>query len=201
MLNEEQKERIREEERFRFETQNKLKSNENKLWDFLNSNFGIWLLSSVVLGLITWGYTKISSSIAENSKNKTEIIKHIYEVNSRLDTYIKRMSNPKLSSDYYYSNDCIINGQCQDNNISIFPEYSNKNIQALLVELSILVPSGKKKNIYNAIEELKELNKNKIQLNQNMTKGEYNDLIDQELKSNAENLLRIAKKIKTDINK
>jgi len=200
MLNEDQKERIREEEQFRFETQNKLKSNKNKLWSFLNSNFGIWLLSSVVLGLITWGYTKISNSIIENSKNKTEIIKHIYEVNSRLDTYIKTMSNPNLILDYYYSNDCIINGQCQ-NNISIFPEYSNKNIQVLLVELSILVPSKKKKNIYNAIEELKELNKNKIQRNQNMTKGEYNGSINQELKSNAENLLKIAKKIKTDINK
>jgi hypothetical protein len=41
----------------------------SRLWSFLNSKFGLWLLSSVVLTAITYGYTTYCSYLdAEKSK-------------------------------------------------------------------------------------------------------------------------------------
>jgi hypothetical protein len=65
MLSDDDKNRIRQEEFYRQEVQQALereksqpKSGWGKFVAFLNTGVGLWLLSSVALGFITWSYTK-----------------------------------------------------------------------------------------------------------------------------------------------
>jgi hypothetical protein len=68
MLNKDQMELIREEEVFREEVRKDIEkkrssvSRRGKLWSFLNSSFGIWLLSSVVLGSLGFLYGYIQDT-------------------------------------------------------------------------------------------------------------------------------------------
>ncbi|GGN14174.1 hypothetical protein GCM10010967_58000 [Dyadobacter beijingensis] len=62
-MSEEEKRKIFEEELYRFEARHSFEtkkdvSKNGKLWIFLNSNFGLWLMSTVVIGLIVGGYSK-----------------------------------------------------------------------------------------------------------------------------------------------
>ena len=52
MLNDIEKQKIREEEIFRNEIQNEIKSSKKrrKLWKFLNSPFGLWILTTISVG-------------------------------------------------------------------------------------------------------------------------------------------------------
>ena len=61
MLSDAEQKRIREEELFRREVQKKLDNDSvsfpgRRLWGFVNSSFGLWLLSSVVLGALAFLY-------------------------------------------------------------------------------------------------------------------------------------------------
>ena len=69
MLSKEDKDRIREEEIYRQEIRaeieqkkererEKSKYGRKKLWAFLNTAFGIWLLTTFIVGLGGWSFTK-----------------------------------------------------------------------------------------------------------------------------------------------
>lgn len=61
MLEPETKRQLREEEMFREEVRRELEQQrvkKSELWEFVNSSFGIWLLSTIVVGAATLGYTK-----------------------------------------------------------------------------------------------------------------------------------------------
>ena len=55
-------------------------NSRNKLWEFVHTNFGIWLLSSAIVGLLTFSYTKLSESISNSNKQKKQIIKLDIEI-------------------------------------------------------------------------------------------------------------------------
>lgn len=74
MLTPEEKNKIIEEETFRNEVRNSLNSSkkDNTKFQFLNSPFGLWILSTVFIGLITFGYNKYTEySKAKELKAKT----------------------------------------------------------------------------------------------------------------------------------
>ncbi|UII20846.1 hypothetical protein [Fulvivirga ligni] len=58
MLNQSDKERIKAEEIFRNEVRKELEQGKknSKFWVFLNSSFGIFILSSVLIGGLSFGY-------------------------------------------------------------------------------------------------------------------------------------------------
>ena len=63
-LSDEEVERIRDEETAREQARNKVaeqarltKNKRQKIWDYLNSAFAIWLLTSVLVAAITTGYS------------------------------------------------------------------------------------------------------------------------------------------------
>ena len=79
MLTDEDKARIREEEIFRDEVRKSLddkKSSRKGFGAVINSPIVIWLLSTVVIGLVSFGYTMCNASresIARTDKLKTEM--------------------------------------------------------------------------------------------------------------------------------
>jgi len=124
-----------------------------KIITFLNSNLGIWLLSSVLLGSISFGYTTLNSKLADRSKRNDLVLRLRIEVTQRVgqvgaqidyvrqaqdfdrsvpDAHIARLirilteppnkPDPKIDSVIY----------------SAYPEFKERPLLSLLVELSIL---------------------------------------------------------------
>ena len=74
MLTQDEKDKIIEEEKFRNEVRVSLSTSktENSVMQFLNSAFGLWILSTVFIGLITFGYNKYTDYLkARDLKRKT----------------------------------------------------------------------------------------------------------------------------------
>lgn len=78
-LTDDEKAHIREEEEFRAELRREFAEKKpNRGWAFLNSAFGLWLLGSVSLGLITFLYQKLDSSYKATAE-RNEIQRKVRE--------------------------------------------------------------------------------------------------------------------------
>jgi len=77
-LTEDQKQAIRAEEIFREQVREELanqhRDHHNRVWTFLNSAFGLWLLSSVFLAVITWAWTTILEKRTTEKKNAATLV-------------------------------------------------------------------------------------------------------------------------------
>jgi hypothetical protein len=77
-------------------------SSRSRLWAFLNSSFGLFVLSSVVLSFMTWAYTEVSHSIEQRKVTTESITKLKTEMSYRI----------RLINDYFESEcseDSILN--------------------------------------------------------------------------------------------
>lgn len=97
MLPEEEKNRIRAEEIFRYEVRREIEtrrpedSRGKRLWSLVNSTFGVWLLSSVVLGGLTFAYTTYQQRSAEEMR-KAQTERHLKEeISGRISNGIATM--------------------------------------------------------------------------------------------------------------
>ena len=86
MLSDEEKDRIRLEEAYRFEIRQSLSKEEKKgrAWSLLNSPFTLWLLSSVAIGLISWGYQSYTTNLQVRHSNETKRASLASEIGFRL---------------------------------------------------------------------------------------------------------------------
>lgn len=86
MLTDDEKRRIQAEEIYRQEVRNsnELGQAESKLWTFLNSNFGMLLISSFFLSGISFVYTAYTSSQDANAQQQAAIFKLTHELNHRI---------------------------------------------------------------------------------------------------------------------
>lgn len=143
MLSEKEKDRILLEERYRFEIKKKLdKDTKEKFnfFSFLNSNFASFLLSTIIVGSISFIYNNHQENIKNEelrSKLFTEFSHRLNTLESITDTlseyeskdiYLayygsKIGSDPKINASYY-------------NFRSYYPEYSDNTIIKVLDELS-----------------------------------------------------------------
>jgi hypothetical protein len=83
-------EKIAEEERLRFRLKSELdpspKERQSKLWTFLNSPFGLFLLTSILLAGLTGLFTQIQSHARQIESRNQDIIKITTELKYRLIT-------------------------------------------------------------------------------------------------------------------
>lgn len=110
-LSDEEVERIREEETAREEARNKVaeqarltKTKRQKIWDYLNSAFAIWLLTSVLVAAITTGYSKWRETEAKQSTDAARIKKLDGELAYRLaylSDDIRNGVDPELAIDKF----------------------------------------------------------------------------------------------------
>jgi hypothetical protein len=145
------------------------KSLADKIWAVLNSSFGLWVLSSVVLAWITKTYSVRESRKAENLK-KTETAK-------RLDTEIAfrvamaldgtRINEARLQSSpttprgiyqvaYNYLENYFIK-LSEERDFSVFPEYRERTFRALILELMTVVDTHEVPHLKRALDAYEEL--------------------------------------------
>jgi hypothetical protein len=156
VLTEETKKKITEEEIFRDEVRKSLigkkeanSSVRTKVWEYLNTNFTIWFLSTVVLGLAGWGYAKWQTSV----QNADQIYKLDSEITARITSYERLVENrykvyakdPTNSpqTPLAPANDLLL----APNEKMVQPEFANRNLKSLLFELKGRVPESQKPEI------------------------------------------------------
>jgi len=168
VLTEDDKIRIRDEEVYRSEIRRELDAQKTKpttrsgqLWGFMQTSLGIWVLSTVVVGLITWGYAQLQSTL-QRSNAQLQLIQHAdAEAKSRVRQWLNMCKIRWVQSEFatsrfqewYFS---VVKPPEKDPRFTyvIYPVYSEFEDRALISVLTQLrdnVASGEKPSIDQAI--------------------------------------------------
>lgn len=131
------------------------KTKGQKIHEWLNESFTIWLLSSVLLGLITWGYTEWDENRAERERNQAFITRLDIEISSRLRKAVDRLEKARNQVGLRESIEMLDRGS------GIFEEFEDRNLESLLLELVWLVPRDEKQDLdvtresYHTLQQLR----------------------------------------------
>jgi hypothetical protein len=157
MLTDNEKLKIRLEEEFRIEVKKQItdKKQNKGLVAFLNTNLGLFLLSSCTLSLITWGYTNYSTQLQEKNRKNNEINKLDIEITNRLE----QLTSMNDTCDYtdFVNVTYALFGKNINNNATktaVFEGYVNRNLFSLFYEYFRLSNKPLKDTMLNYIKEL-----------------------------------------------
>lgn len=134
---------------------------KSKLWEFLNSNFGLFIMSSIVLSFITWSYTQWADSLEKKkvlseklTKLDTEISYRVQVMQNYFESECSEHSN--LSRKTFKDIDEIYSAAPSYK--AIFPENADKDLHTLIWELSA-IQKGNSKHLYvNCFDSLLQFN-------------------------------------------
>lgn len=132
-------------------TAGRWRSIRQQLWAFLNSNFGLFFFSSVVLSSVTWSYAQWSAAIEQRSANTENITK----LNTEIDYRIRLIEN-------YFASECTEGSNVDLKTLSeirnlysagpkyrsIFPENKQKQLHLLIWEMSALQEDAGQKQVF-----------------------------------------------------
>jgi len=165
---------------------NELKS---KLWVFLNSNFGLFLMSSVVLSFITWSYTQWMDALEkekalseQSTKLNTEISYRVQVIHNYFESECSDPQN--LSIDTFMDIEEIYSASSSYK--AIFPENNDKELHTLIWEMSAIQKENVKQQYIDCFNSLLQFNAylNRL-LNQMDTQGQfYGQPVDYEMEVN-----------------
>jgi hypothetical protein len=161
-LSDHERERIRSEERYRAEVRAELevsmpRKQTNSVLTFLNSTFGIWLLSTVAVGLITWGYSVWHDERTNSERKSTEMRRIDLELMHRIRVMKTALLNLQSGQPvgynlaFYIDKDQTFSDSAAPQIASVFPEYEKATTVSLLITLSGDVDHNEAKRLAPAI--------------------------------------------------
>ncbi|MEQ9263545.1 MAG: hypothetical protein RLP14_10325 [Owenweeksia sp.] len=132
-----QEEVLREEIRASLQKQ---KTKGKAVWSFLNSNFGLFILSTVVIGFSTWIYTEYKTNVQQEAdrailtmKISTELEYRFALIHSSLEA-LESVPDTFVWRTVWDIND-IWRGNTETGGYSpVFEEFANKTLAALVLE-------------------------------------------------------------------
>jgi hypothetical protein len=138
MLSDSQKEQIRLEEMYRSEIRQSLAfpPKGNTAWSFLNSPLGLWLLSTVLIGLVTWSYQRYQTSSEAARTKGRRLSALVTEAGYRLHP-IENMQ------DFHDILVCVADLQATKVSTSALPEFKDRSFTSLLWEMEALTGENK----------------------------------------------------------
>jgi hypothetical protein len=141
-----------------------------KVWAVLNSSFGLWVLSSVVLAWITKAYSVREARKAENVKRRETVSRLDTEIAFRLAMALDglRINKARLESSpttprgihqnaYDYLENAFITFPEKGRDFSVFPEYRDRTFRALILELRTVVDAHEEPDLRKALNAYEEL--------------------------------------------
>lgn len=165
MLHENEKRKILFEEIYRTEIRNQLNKDVQRkygrVWNFLNSSFGIWFLSSVILSLASWAYLRIQSNLEDKKLNKEIIEKYDIEISGRIQNYSSKLKTQNTAL-YFDINKDFLYCNSDRSNVFVFQEFKGVTTRELLLQLLVKVPDYEKTEVENAIKGYLLLDKYRI---------------------------------------
>jgi len=136
---------------------NKFKS---KLWEFLNSSFGLFLMSSVALSFITWSYTQWTDSLEKEKVLSVKYAMLSTEISYRvqvLDNYFESECTPeKLGVGTFLDIQNIY--RANSNYKAIFAENTDKELHTLIWEISAIQKDNAKQQYVDCFHALLQFN-------------------------------------------
>ncbi len=170
MLSSKRKDKIYEEEKFRIEIKNLLEKNnkttKNKAFEFLNSNLGIFLLSTFFISFLSWSYTQYETHAYEKRKKAERIEVLSTEIKKRT-SIIKSSINQRLTYDNLRQLEVVFTGnikmvmdyggQIENNNYFTNSHFKYIGMEELLTELEHLHALPKNKKTKVAYDDLYKL--------------------------------------------
>ena len=164
VLSEQERERILLEERYRSEVRAELdsdavksKKQSDSVVTFLNSALGIWLLSTVAVGLITWSYSVYHDHLGDMNRKASEARQIDLEIMHRLRVMKTALLNLRAGQPIGYNIAYYID-QTESSQKSfapvlsvVFPQFEKVSTEALLLELSADVDRGEATKLSPAI--------------------------------------------------
>jgi len=114
---------------------------QSKVWEFLNSNFGLFIMSSIVVSFMTWSYTQWTDSLEKKQELSEKVTKLDTEISYRVQVmqnyFESECSNEShLSRDTFQDIDDIYSAAASYN--AIFPENDAKDLHTLIWEMSVV---------------------------------------------------------------
>jgi hypothetical protein len=157
VLSDDDKARIRLEEIYREEVRRQLQTAEpptrgERLIAFLNSGLGIWILSSILVGLVTWSYTMWTESRSTARENDAIIEKLDVEIVARMTRFRDLISSATTMETFYLAMVSLDNPETTGNlKVSVFPELAGRSLSSLLWELRARVPAAERAPVSSAL--------------------------------------------------
>lgn len=134
---------------------------KSKLWVFLNSNFGLFMMSSIVVSFITWSYTQWTDSLEKEKVLSEKLTKLETEFSYR----VQVMQN-------YFESECVDHDQIGRKTVddidqiyraapsyqAIFPENAEKDLHMIIWELSAVQKEDAKHLYISCFDSLLKFN-------------------------------------------
>lgn len=159
MLSQEEIDRIRHEEQVRIQIREELdgsiteaKKTGSKIMDFLNSQVGMWLLSSVVLTGGAALIQQIQHSYQIREQNHQQLVNHAFEIENRLDNMEFLLRHAKTVGDAKKALAGLFKSI-----YPLSPELQNRSLSSLYFSVYNLIPTDRQKRADEAIEFVRQL--------------------------------------------
>ncbi|MDQ8022200.1 MAG: hypothetical protein REI94_10190 [Moraxellaceae bacterium] len=122
------------------------KAGGSKVWAFLNSSFGLWLLTSVVLSFASWQFTQWHDDRKARTERQARIEKLDVEIASRLDRHSssnlsivrdpKSKTKPTTEEKAALYKEVLLPPPIE---MVVYPEFAQRGLVSLLSELTPLL--------------------------------------------------------------
>ena len=155
-MTDDEKEKIRKEEIFRQEVRTQIESTppptrSARAWKFLNSPFGLWVLSSIVvsgLGLLYAGWSSHQAKVEANHTVERRLDVEIARRLLKFEKDLKATVKNNYQYDWYATS--LHNLKSSDN--PVFSEFKLRSLSSLLLELELVVSTAQQQSINTATE-------------------------------------------------
>jgi hypothetical protein len=110
-------------------------------WDYLNSPFGIWFLSSIILASITFLGTWFHATLQTKRLNQEKRIAVAVEISVRCKDFIEACKNAEKGADYEYYNKLWAAYWTLESSQYRLIQFKDAPLDELVYELKILDPA------------------------------------------------------------
>ena len=155
-----------------------------KVLTFLNSSLGLWMLSTIFIGLITFTYQTWSMHSKEERDRDVQIYNLETEINRRIYVFnksLEELSNLDTSVENYPGKIEKAIKKVNSNDCYIFNEYRKRKLSTLLYQLYILLPEKNKPVAREAFEEMFLIEQFPSKIKKHTNAEQANDYLDKML--------------------
>jgi hypothetical protein len=163
MLTDEDRQRIRAEEIYRAEIRAELESTEpagshpHRVWRFFNAPVGLWLLSSVTISVLTWGYTAWTEQREEQAQHAEALRRLDTEATARLRSALTLLQQPPQPESPAAALMMLNRPADLPMATGVFPEFEKRTFYSLLWELRSVAPPPDQASLSQAIRAAEHL--------------------------------------------
>jgi len=136
---------------------------KSKSWEFLNSNFGLFMMSSIVLSFITWGYTQWTDSLEKEKALSEKFAMLSTEISYRvlvMDNYFESKCSASEHLGMHTFRDIEDIYSASANYKAIFGENADKDLHTLIWEMAAIQDDNVKQQYVNCFDSLLHFNAN-----------------------------------------